>query len=177
MKYNTIREATEAWVNGFNAIPTEMIGQLVENYPDEWEEITDPVIGDEVYVYNLDDEWDTSEHHGIISNMTKPDGIYLITLDDGVSIQIGKENFDIERGELLPMWGTMWSFGSNVDNWWLEEGNGVQKMSECGFHVYYHEKFGYFFSINGYGYSFMDEHFIPLYKARGLHWHKEEGDE
>lgn len=25
--------------------------------------------------------------------------------------------------------------------------------------------------------TIFDEHWIPLYKARGLHWHKEEGDE
>ena len=37
--------------------------------------------------------------------------------------------------------------------------------------------FGYFFGIDGAGYSFYEEHWIPLYKARGLQWHKTEGEE
>lgn len=128
MKYDTIREATQVWVNEFNAIPQGMIEQLMIDHPDEWEEVT---------IFDEDDE---------------PDGV-------------------------LPMWGTMWSFGDNCDDWWLEEKNGIEIMSKCGFRIYHHEEFGYFFGIDGCGYSFVDEHWIPLYKARGLHWHKEEGDE
>ena len=36
---------------------------------------------------------------------------------------------------------------------------------------------GYFFGIDGAGYSFYEEHWIPLYKARGLQWHKENEEE
>lgn len=125
MKYDTIREATEAWANGFNAIPTEMIWQLMIDHLDDWEEVT--------------------------------------IFED-----------DYEPYEILPMWGTMWSFGDSCDDYWLEEKNGIEIMSKLGFRIYYHEEFGYFFGIDGCGYSFMNEHWIPLYKARGLHWHKEE---
>ena len=126
MKYDTIRKATEAWVNEFNTIPQGMIKQLMIDHPDEWEEVT---------VFDEDDE---------------PDSV-------------------------LPMWGWMWSFGDSCDEEWLEDNIGT--MSKLGFRIYCHDEFGYWFGIDGAGYSFMDEHFIPLYKARGLHWHKEEGDE
>lgn len=174
--YETVREAAELWVSQFNAIPQGMLDRLIRENPDEWREVTEPAIGDEVYVYELEEEWDTLEHHGSISNMTKPDGIYLIELNDGVSIQVGKEDFEVERDGSLPMWGTMWSFGDSCDDWWLEEGDGVQKMSECGFRIYEHEEFGFFFGIDGAGYSFFDEHWIPLYKARGLQWHNKEDE-
>lgn len=74
----------------------------------------------------------------------------------------------------LPMWGTMWSFGDSADDSWLEEEDGLELMAECGFRIYEQEDFGYLFGIDGAGYSFMDEHWIPLYKARGLRWHREE---
>ena len=126
MKYDTIREATQAWVNEFNAIPQGMIEQLMADHPDEWEEVT---------VFDEDDE-----------------------------------PYDV-----LPMWGWMWSLGNICDEEWLED--NIETMSKLGFRIYHHEEFGWWFGIDGAGYSFMDEHFIPLYKARGLHWHKEEGDE
>lgn len=174
--YETVRDAAELWVSQFNAVPLGMLDKLMRDNPDEWREVTEPTIGDEVYVYELEDEWDTLEHHGVISNMTKPGGIYLIELNDGVSIQIGKEDFEVERDGSLPMWGTMWSFGDSCDDWWLEEGDGVQKMSECGFRVYEHEEFGWFFGIDGAGYDFYEAHWIPLYKARGLQWHNKEDE-
>lgn len=71
----------------------------------------------------------------------------------------------------LPMWGTMWSFGDSCDDWWLEEEDGIRIMSECGFRIYNHEEYGYFFGIDGAGYDFYSEHWIPLYKKRGLQWH------
>ncbi|HJJ89377.1 MAG TPA: hypothetical protein O0W81_04655 [Methanocorpusculum sp.] len=160
-----------------NAIQWGIIEKLMLNDPDEWQEVTEPRIGDSVYVFELMDEWDTLEHSGVIENMTKPDGIYLITLNDGTSIQIGREDFEVEYDGSLPMWGTMWSFGDGADDWWLEEGDGIQLMSQCGFRIYEHEEFGYFFGIDGAGYDFYEAHWIPLYKARGLRWHDVETDE
>ena len=75
------------------------------------------------------------------------------------------------------MWGTMWSFGDGCDDWWLEEKNGIELMSQCGFRIYESEEFGYFFGIDGAGYDFYESHWIPLYKARGLQWHETETEE
>ncbi len=74
--------------------------------------------------------------------------------------------------DLLPMWGTMWSFHDPCDIWWVEEGDGVEVLSLCGFRVYEHERYGFFFGIDGAGYDFYDAHWCPLYHARGLRWHE-----
>ena len=94
-----------------------------------------------------------------------------LDLDDVREITPGRRD---EDADFLPMWGTMWSFGDSADDYWLEEGDGLELMAECGFRIYEQEDFGYLFGIDGAGYSFMDEHWIPLYKARGLQWHREE---
>ena len=79
-----------------------------------------------------------------------------------------------EDARYLPMWSTMWSFGNSADDYWLEEEDGLELMAECGFRIYEQKDFGYLFGLDGAGYSFMEEHWIPLYKAPGLRWHREE---
>ena len=76
--------------------------------------------------------------------------------------------------DLLPMWGTMWAFSDSCDSDWLKFGNGILKMSQCGFRVFESEKFGYFFGIDGAGYDFYESHWLPIYNARGLKWHDTE---
>lgn len=94
-----------------------------------------------------------------------------LDLDDVLEITPGRRD---EDADYLPMWGTMWSFGNSADDYWLEEKDGLELMAECGFRIYEQEDFGYLFGIDGAGYSFMEAHWIPLYKARGLRWHREE---
>ena len=84
---------------------------------------------------------------------------------------MGADDFEVERDTYFPMWGTMWSFSEAADEYWLTEMDGIKLMSDCGFRVYESDSFGYFFGIDGAGYDFYDEHWIPLYKARGLKWH------
>lgn len=165
----TIREAADEWVREMNAIQQEMIAKLMAADPDDWSEVTKPAIGDRVYVYAKGDE-------GGITGVDELDDetIYTIELDSEDMVACKEGEFEIERYEPLPMWGTMWSFGDSCDDWWLEESDGIDLMSRCGFRIYESEEFGYFFGIDGAGYSFYDEHWIPLYKARGLHWHSEE---
>lgn len=78
---------------------------------------------------------------------------------------------DTERDSFLPMWGTMWSFESPLDNDWLEDKKNLKAMADCGFRIYEQEDYGYIFGIDGAGYDFYEAHWIPLYKARGLRWH------
>ena len=87
------------------------------------------------------------------------------------------DELEVVHYDSLPMWGTMWSFGDSIDEWWLENKNGLKLMSECGFRIYYSEKYGYFFGIDGAGYDFYEAHWIPLYKARGLKWHENDDEE
>lgn len=163
----TIKDATERWVHEMNAIPTGMIEKMMEADIDDWREVTLPSIGDQVYT----DSYGLGEVAEVIS--TEDDVVLVVDLDVPRSeqVEVPADEVEIERLELLPMWGTMWSFGDSADDWWLEEDDGIKLMSECGFRIYESDEFGYFFGIDGAGYDFYDAHWIPLYKARGLQWH------
>ena len=160
----TLLEATQYWVYSFSAIPTAMIARLMTNSPEEWTEVTMPTFGDTVYVYDEDS-------NGTITAQVE-DG-YEILLDNGTEITATVDDFTLVQNDILPIWGTMWNFGDSLDEYWLENGEGLTALSECGFRVFYHEDFGYYFGIDGAGYDFYVEHWIPLYIARGLHWHNQ----
>jgi len=171
----TIREAAEEWVKEMDAIQQDIISTLMSVDIDDWTEVTTPRVCDRVYHY---DSGETGEVTNIV-DYTDDNGdecyYYEITLDNGEIIRAEEANeFEVERDDLLPMWSVMWSFRDSCDDWWLEEQDGIRIMSECGFRVYNSYKYGYFFGIDGAGYSFYDEHWIPLYKKRGLKWHDEE---
>ena len=174
-KGTTIREAPEEWVGGFEAFPRGMIEFLMKYDFESWNEVTKPSVGDRVYVFSLPDGYDGDEYSGTIENFVGD--VYLINLDDGTAIEIGSEDFEVERDDILPMWGTLWSFGDGADDYWAEDLDGIQCLSDCGFRVYEHDEWGYFFGIDGCGYSFYEAHWIPLYKARGLKWHDENIEE
>lgn len=163
----TINDAAHEWVRGFNAFPYGMIEKLMQNDPDEWYEVTKKSCGDRVYVYN-------EGKYGEIDSYDAETETYIVELDDGEVVQVFDNDMEIaDRYGGLPMWGTLWQFGDSCDDWWLAEGDGIKIMSECGFRIYEHEEFGYFFGIDGAGYDFYEAHWIPLYKARGLKWHDE----
>ena len=77
-----------------------------------------------------------------------------------------------EYDDFLPMWSTMWTFGESLDEDWARE--NIEIMQNCGFRVYENDDFGIIFGIDGAGYNFYENHWIPLYKARGLKWHDKE---
>lgn len=175
MKYKTKREAAEAWVHEFNAIPQAIIEKLMNNDFDEVHEITPPGAGDHVTVFS--GEYNCCEGE-IVRKDTKHEGCYIVKLEGYKKIvSIPEGEFDVERDGILPMWGTMWAFGDRLDNDWLDGEyceSGLQAMADCGFRVYEQEDYGYVFGIDGCGYDFYEAHWIPLYEARGLHWHEEE---
>ena len=70
----------------------------------------------------------------------------------------------------------MWLFGDSLDNYWLEEKDGITRMSQCGFRILESKEFGYFFGIDGAGYDFYESHWIPLYNEHGLKWHDTQPD-
>lgn len=166
-KIITKSDATHEWVREFNAIDRSIIEKLMSLDIDDWTEVTMPCVGDRVYCFDL-------ATYGEVVDIDNND--YAIDLDDGTEIALGTSNFEfeVERYDSLPMWGTMWSFGNSLDDEWLSNYGGVKLMSECGFRIFHSEKFGYFFGIDGAGYDFYEAHWIPLYEARGLHWHEEE---
>ena len=169
-KIITVKDATLEWIREFNSYPIHMIDTLIKADPFSWQEITPPTVNDTVYC---------STHHssGTITDITiDEDGekSYEIQLDGGDSVTATIDEFYVKYDGSLPMWATMWSFGDNLDNEWLEKDDNLQVMANCGFRIYQHEEYGYFFGIDGAGYDFYEAHWIPLYKARGIHWHEEE---
>lgn len=173
-EYKTVRDAAELWVSQFDAVPQGMIDRLMQVDPDEWQEVTKPCEGDTVYVYDVPEELGTREHRGNLKSYNERTEHWCIELYDGKMVFAVEDNFEVEYDEKLPMWGTMWQFSDSCDNGWLEEGEGIEVMSCCGFRIYEHEEFGYWFGIDGAGYNFYDAHWIPLYRERGLHWHDKE---
>jgi hypothetical protein len=172
MKGMTINDAAHKWVAEMNSYPDDMIQALVDINPDDWEEVTIPLKNDRVYVLDFPDGCEDYSPEGKIENIEGD--VYTVLLDDGNTVKLWANDFEVERDTYLPMWGWMWSFSDSSDKYWLEELDGIKLMSECGFRIYEHDGWGYFFGIDGAGYNFYDEHWIPAYKARGLQWHDEE---
>ena len=169
----TVREAAKEWVREFNAIPQSMIDKLMKLDFEDWHEVTTPAYGCRVYVpsSSLPDSYNGEEDEGEVISYDEESELYCIELDDGFKVSLEEGDFEVVRDDSLPMWGTMWSFGDSADDYWLSDMDGIGVMSRCGFRIYESEEFGYFFGIDGAGYSFYDEHWVPLYRARGLHWH------
>lgn len=167
MLYDTIKDATKAWVNGFNAIPPGVIEKLInaESFEPSLDEVTLPTKGDRVYVPRLN-------IRGRVVQCLQ-DRSYRIELDDENTIDLIQSLFEVEHDDDLPMWSWMWAFSNYSDNFWLEN-YGLQIMTDCGFRIYEQEDYKFIFGIDGAGYDFYEQHWIPLYKARGLKWHKEE---
>lgn len=171
MKYATIKEATQEWIKEFNVYPQDMLETLMKASETPWHEVTTPCKGDRVYYLGMEGE--VAE---VIFDNEAGFDIYKLALDDGTEMLVDVEDFEVQRDEFFPMWGWMWSFTDSIDIDWLTDHNGIKLMSECGFRVYESEEWDYFFGIDGAGYPFFEEHWCPLYKARGLQWHESEAD-
>ena len=164
MREQTIKEATERWVYEYMVpIDTDIVAHM-DPY-----EITIPCVGDSVYTYNNVDGENEGE---IIEIAQDKQGTKYYTIDFGLdkTAVLKRDDFELDHDNILPMWGTMWSFKDICDTGWLETEEGLQAMSECGFRIYATDNDCYF-GIDGCGYDFYEDHWIPLYKARGLRWH------
>lgn len=170
MKFDTIKEAAQAWVNEFNAVPHEVVLKL-HNFSKYCDiiEITPPAINDRVYVFEPSE---SGVRYGQITGYEEEDDVYVIELDDRTEVKLESDEFEVQNDDYLPMWGTLWAFGDSCDKWWLKE--NLQAVANCGFRIYESEDYEYLIGIDGVGYDFYEPHWIPLYKVRGLQWHKEE---
>lgn len=174
MEKLSLKDAVRKWVLEFNQIDSGIIQTLMSCEPDDWEEVTMLTVGDRVYYFG---DRTVPDGYGEIHKIEEDeygDVIYYIIMDDGSNVTVDWSEITKEFEYTLPIWSTMWSFKDPCDIHWIEEMDGVSVLSKCGFRVYRSEKYGYFFGIDGAGYSFYDEHWTPLYKLRGLKWHKED---
>ena len=49
----------------------------------------------------------------------------------------------------------------------------TEEVEGCGFLVYDSDETGILLGLDSCGFDFYDSHWIPLYKTRGLRWHRE----
>lgn len=64
-------------------------------------------------------------------------------------------------------WGTM--FRPEDDQDWIR--SHADEIADLGFMVYDSDETGVILGIDGAGYDFYADHWIPLYKLRGFEWH------
>ncbi len=99
----TVKEAAEKWVSEFSKFPQDMIQKLMNLEPWSWREVTKPSYGRRVYVFNLPDGCDDYSNYGEIENYLSEQDIYLINLDDGNTVEIGIDDFEMQECGELPM--------------------------------------------------------------------------
>lgn len=94
----------------------------------------------------------------------------IIDLDEngaGCIEEVSKYSKGNEPDTLFPMWGYVWQFNEDFDDYWLSDKGGIKEMTKIGFRVYDSE-YGYFFGIDSAGHDFVDAYWIPLYYERFL---------
>lgn len=148
----------QEWVNGFNAVPTRMIEKLWKAYPYDWCEVTCPVKGDRVYVFETGS--------GEVIDFCHNNRFYKVRLDNGLIWRGRADLMEIDDNTRTLLWKTVWSFSDSLDNDWIDWRDGIQTMSRCGFRIFKSFEFGYFFGIDETVYKFCDQLWILLYKAR-----------
>lgn len=198
-----IKEATQKWVRGFNAIPQELIKKAYFNeyYDESFIEITP-----KTYECNVCGEQYTKKEAEEMEYVCK---CSMLSFEDWLEKTKGYENYyefkkdmqengfdrdeiideweeirdeyceyysndlyEVEKYDVLPMWGTMWTFEKFIDKNWARE--HLESIASCGFRIYESDELGIILGIDGAGYDFYEAHWIPLYKCRGLRWHDTE---
>lgn len=162
-----IEEACKKWVKEFNALPTGFIKKAYEHDIDGIQEITPNSCNDEVYIFG----GKHSDTYGYIEQVYPKKEIAQININEK-SVMVSYNRFEKQTSDFFPIWGTMWMFNNAADRWWLDMPEHLQTMANLGFRIYTTDELGYIFGIDGCGYDFYFEYWIPLYKARGLHWHE-----
>ena len=177
MMFDTELEAARAWVSELTRIPMSVVEKLANANENDLYEITPVSVYDRVYIIGGDYEDRSGE---VVARNT--DGSLDVVLDGPTRerVSIEPQYLEPEFDDRFPMWGTMWAFSDITDNEWLSGeylGPHFDEMADCGFRIYESEDYGYIFGIDGCGYDFYESHWVPLYRARGLKWHKGAEDE
>lgn len=76
-----------------------------------------------------------------------------------------------EDSDFWPIWGTLFQPRMALDAEFILE--HLEEIEEIGFVVYQQEEFGVFLGIDGAGYDFYEDHWLPLYDLFGIKWHKQ----
>lgn len=89
--------------------------------------------------------------------------------DDADEDEVGAYGYTHE-----PIWNTWFVPSYNFEALWIEEHK--EQVADCGFTLIFDADDNEFFAIgvDGAGYSFMEKHFLPFYRAMGFQWNNKE---
>lgn len=160
-----LNDAVHRWVEGWNAIPLALIEKAYRDY----DEMPDQLTGLQWTCDNCG--WDYEDAHER-AELERDDDNELLCAHCKGSSRYVREHAGNTYGGAWPAWGTMFTFENSLDEDWAR--HNLEIMDQCGLVVYESEELGLFFGVDGGGFSFVDEIFTPLYKARGLQWHLHE---
>jgi hypothetical protein len=152
----------------FDIIPNVLFENHKKSINGEYDEILSPVIRDKICPHCGDNDLTRTDED--IDNDTWSCG----------NCDADAESTDLEYSDLEDGLLCGWP-GAHAYSWWTTEWNNNERFVDCaasaGFIVYEPQDFdGYVLSIDGGGYSFMDDHWIPLYLYLGFTWHEREPD-
>lgn len=161
---DTIQKAAEEMVNSMNAFPRDMLEALYSKDDYDWEIISPLREGQRVYCRDL------MENGDVESVDRKNHKVSVILEDSGETAVLSEDSVipDPYYNEFFPMWGTLWQFRDDYMNEWVKD--NIDAVAACGFSIYESKKYGIFLGVDGAGYNFLKEHFIPLYQASPLDW-------
>ena len=158
------------WVDSMNQYPGDMILELIRVGHDNWCELTTPCLGDKVFLRDvpINDPLYGEAVYGTVKEIQNDFESYLysVELKNGSVKTLSLNDIRFMFPELLPSWSCVWSFKDPKDIQWIEEFDGLEALSENGFRVFFHEKWGYFFGIGNSGYDFYKEHWNPVFDRR-----------
>lgn len=170
----SLEDAVRRWVGEFNSIPQSLLEKAYSF--DEIYEMELTPIPKKYECDSCQEEFDKDFYDNYAVENVNGDKLCPTCLEDfedheecDAYIVVEDDYENHEYG--LPMWGTLWSFSTSLDDDWVK--NNLETVAECGFKVFESDEVGVFIGINGAGYDFYESHWIPLYKARGLRWHNE----
>lgn len=169
---NNLQENTRKWIDTFRELPLDMFKQLVNSDGKSWVEVTPIATGDNVY--SLD-----KKEFGTVDEITTNElggTVYTVDVDGYGTIETTEDKLEINynRG-YFPKGIVVWSFTTFEDKMWLEEDKqALQIMAECGFRIYKHELWGYFFGFSHIldGGDRMELSWYPLYEMRMERYNK-----
>lgn len=150
----TKKDAVRRWQNTFSNIPTPLVARAYE-YGDEGLELLAGGIPHCTYC-------------GAESEEDKPEGKPCEYCD-------GNEDGEYEYRPVYgwpAAWGWMFQPNDSLDEDWIRD--NPELAAQAGFLVYDCDEAGILLGVDEAGYSFLEEHWTPLYDLRGLKWHDEE---
>lgn len=172
MKYKTIREATEAWIREWDFIQKGLIQDAIREKAWVWNELTPLTVGDSVCFWDATNlKGETYDDYGEIEKV-EGEKVVIRTSETGERVVADKDNVEVEGRDWFPAWNTLFQPKDSADENFIRE--NLQKVADCGFRIYEHDDYGIYLGIDGAGYNFYEEHWIPLYKVAGMHWNDEE---